>query len=194
MTTSENVDKIFPAFILAQSETAAAKKSSENPFFKSKYADLAEIIETAKPALIKNGLGIIQSPSGNGQAISVTCRIIHSSGQWIEDTITLTAVKSDPQAMGSAITYGRRYQLAALLNIAQEDDDGNNASGSAKGQKPEGPTLRQINLEEISKIIKLGKLSDEQIKKVRQMAGKSDATDALQEAQIMMEEWKNANS
>ena len=132
MTTSESVDKIFPAFIKAQAETGAAKKSSDNPFFKSNYADLAEIIETSKDALIKNDLGIIQSPSANGSAVSVTCRIVHASGQWIEDTITLTATKSDPQAMGTAITYGRRYQLAAMLNIAQEDDDGNKASEPVK--------------------------------------------------------------
>lgn len=128
MTTSEQVDKIFPALIKAQSEMGNAKKTSANPFFKSKYADLAEIIEVSKIVLTENGLGIIQSPIGNGNNIGVTARIIHESGQWIEDTITITPTKNDPQQAGSAITYARRYQLAALFNIAQEDDDGNSAT------------------------------------------------------------------
>lgn len=129
MITSEQVDKIFPALIKAQSEMGNAKKTTSNPFFKSKYADLAELIEVSKDTLIKNGLAIIQSPTGDGVKMSVTARIIHESGQWIEDAITLTPTKNDPQQAGSAITYARRYQLAALLNIAQEDDDGNTASG-----------------------------------------------------------------
>ena len=129
MVTSEQVDKIFPALIKAQSEMGKAKKTSNNPFFKSKYADLSEIIDVTKDVLTANGLGIIQSPGGNGAQITVTARIIHISGQWVEDTLTLNATKNDPQQAGSAITYGRRYQLAALFNIAQEDDDGNGASG-----------------------------------------------------------------
>lgn len=128
MITSEQVDKIFPALIKAQSEMGSAKKTTTNPFFKSKYADLSELIEVSKDVLTANGLGIIQSPGGDGVKITVTARIIHVSGQWVQDTITLTATKNDPQQAGSAITYARRYQLAALFNIAQEDDDGNKAS------------------------------------------------------------------
>lgn len=128
MITSEQVDKIFPALIKAQSEMGNAKKSSANPFFKSKYADLSEIIEVSKDVLSSNGIGIIQSPGGNGNNVTVTARVIHSSGQWIEDTISLPLTQNTPQAAGSAITYGRRYQLAALMNMAQEDDDGNTAS------------------------------------------------------------------
>ena len=96
MITSEQVDKIFPALIKAQSEMGKAKKTSNNPFFKSKYADLAEIIDVTKDVLTANGLGIIQSPGGNGSQITVTARIIHISGQWIEDTLTLNATKNDP--------------------------------------------------------------------------------------------------
>jgi hypothetical protein len=128
MTTSEQVDKIFQALVKAQSEMGKAKKVNDNHFFKSKYADLSELIEVSKDVLTSNGLAVIQSPGASGQAVTVTTRIIHSSGQWIEDAIALQAIKTDPQAIGSAITYARRYQLAALLNIAQEDDDGNSAS------------------------------------------------------------------
>ena len=137
MITSDQVDKIFPALIKAQSEMGNAKKSSANPFFKSKYADLSEIIDVSKESLSKNGIGIIQSPGGNGNTVTVTARLIHESGQWIEDTISLPLTQNTPQAAGSAITYGRRYQLAALMNMAQEDDDGNTAS-----EKPDPEFLK----------------------------------------------------
>jgi hypothetical protein len=153
MVTSEQVDKIFPALIKAQSEMGNAKKSAVNPFFKSKYADLAEIIEVSKGLLSENGLGVIQSPGGNGSSVTVTCRIIHVSGQWVEDTITLNATKNDPQSIGSAITYARRYQLAALFNIAQEDDDGNDSSGktdTAKNNTAKQEPQKNIELEKLT--------------------------------------------
>lgn len=153
MVTSEPVDKIFPALIKAQSEMGNAKKSAVNPFFKSKYADLAEIIEVSKTLLSENGLGVIQSPGGSGNSVTVTCRIIHVSGQWIEDTITMNATKNDPQSIGSAITYGRRYQLAALFNIAQEDDDGNEGSGksdNAKADTQKQEQQKNVDLERLS--------------------------------------------
>ena len=105
----------------------------------------------------------------------------------------------DPQQAGSAITYARRYQISAMLNIAQEDDDGNASSQplqkpvTIQTKKPE-ITLRQINLEEIQKIVALKKLTDEQVKKIREMAGRFDASEALQEAQIMLEEWNLSNA
>lgn len=151
MNTSEQVDKIFPALIKAQSEMGNAKKGTVNPFFKSKYADLAEIIEVSKSVLTENGLGVIQSPGGNGNTVTVTCRIIHVSGQWIEDVITLNAIKNDPQAIGSAITYGRRYQLAALFNIAQEDDDGNSASDGNRDTGNSKPSAQPSNKAETEK-------------------------------------------
>jgi len=135
MTTSESVDKIFPAFIKAQAEIGNPKKTKENTFFKAKYAELSDIIDMSKQVLHENGLCLIQSPEGNGQSITVIGRIIHTSGQWIEGAISLTPIKNDPQQAGSAITYARRYQISAMLNIAQEDDDGNKASGKTQEGK-----------------------------------------------------------
>lgn len=141
MISSVEVDKIYPALIKAQSEMGKAKKSSNNTFFKSKYADLAEIIEVSKDILFKNEMAIIQSPGGSESTASVTCRIIHASGQWLEGTITLPLAQNNPQQAGSAITYARRYQLAALMNMAQEDDDGNSAS-----EKPPVETTEFISV------------------------------------------------
>lgn len=141
MLSSNEVDKIYPALIKAQSEMGNAKKTSANPFFKSKYADLAEIIEVSKTVLFNNGMAIIQSPGSCENTASVTCRIIHISGQWLEGTITLPLAQNNPQQAGSAITYARRYQLAALMNMAQEDDDGQSAS-----EKPKEDTKEYIDL------------------------------------------------
>jgi hypothetical protein len=134
MITSELVDKIFPALVKAQSVIKNAPKNSENPFFKSRYADLATIIDVAKEPTANNGLAVLQSPSTEDGKVKITTRIIHESGQWVEDSISFTLQKTDPQSVGSAITYGRRYSLAAMLGIAQEDDDGNAGSDPSKTQ------------------------------------------------------------
>jgi hypothetical protein len=135
MITSESVDKIFPALVKAQSMVKNAPKNADNPFFNSKYADLATIIDTAKEPTSHNGLAVLQSPSTEDGKVKITTRIIHDSGQWVEDSITFTLHKTDPQSVGSAITYGRRYALAAMLGIAQEDDDGNRSSDTTANTK-----------------------------------------------------------
>ena len=128
MNKSESINEIAKAMASFQGEVENAKKTADNPYFKSKYADLAEIWDTIRPALTKNGLAIMQIPSAEGQKVKITTLATHSSGQWIEGELEITATKGDPQAIGSAITYGRRYALAAFCGIAQEDDDGNKAS------------------------------------------------------------------
>jgi len=142
MTSSNDLDKIAPALAAFQSEVSNPKKTADNPFFKSKYADLDEIINTVRPTLSAHGLFVIQSPEGEGSAAKVTTRIMHTSGQWLEGTISLTAVKADPQGMGSAITYARRYSLAAFLGLAQDDDDGNSASGKTTAREPTKPSTK----------------------------------------------------
>ena len=134
MKTSESCDKIYPALIAAQAEMENALKKSENPYFKSHYADLSEVLSVAKPALHHHGLAVLQSPSTVDGRVIITTRICHESGQWIESELSLTPLKTDPQSIGSAITYGRRYSLSSLLGIAQEDDDGN-AAATAPTQK-----------------------------------------------------------
>lgn len=145
MTSSNEIDKIALALVAFQEEVGNPKKTADNPFFKSKYADLDEIINTIRPTLAKNGLCIIQSPEGEGSMAKVTTRILHSSGQWIEGTLSLTAVKNDPQGMGSAITYARRYSLAGICGLAQEDDDGNSASGKESGHQAAPTPLNAKN-------------------------------------------------
>lgn len=109
------------------------KKETVNPFFKSKYADLAGVIEATDEGLSKNGLAIVQSPMLNGSSVTVTTMIVHSSGQWMRADLTLPMDKTTAQAAGAAITYARRYSYQAFVSVAADvDDDGNHASGKSK--------------------------------------------------------------
>jgi hypothetical protein len=125
MDKSESIKELATALAKAQSEMGNAKKSSENPYFKSKYADLAEVLDTVKPLLSKHGLSVVQMPGYEGPQVTVTTVLMHSSGEYISEVAKVTPVKPDPQSIGSAITYLRRYALASFAGIAQEDDDAN---------------------------------------------------------------------
>ncbi len=135
MTTAGSIGKIAEALAKAQGKIENAKKTEANPFFKSHYADLANIINVVRGPLTENGIAFVQGVSCEGDVVHVATRLIHSSGEWIEDTISIKAVKSDPQGMGSATTYARRYGLAAIVGVAQEDDDANEASGKTPARQ-----------------------------------------------------------
>jgi hypothetical protein len=117
------------AFVAAQMATEAVKKAATNPAFKSKYADLSEVVEAVVPALNKAGIGVMQFPSYDGELVGVTTVLMHESGATVTGTLHLRPSKSDPQGVGSAVTYARRYALLAMTGAAPEDDDGNSASG-----------------------------------------------------------------
>ena len=126
---SSSIGKLAEALSKAQGKMENAKKDSLNPHFKSKYADLASIIDEIRIPFSTNGLSFVQSihPTENG--IRLITKILHVSGEWIESEIPLLFSKQDMQGFGSALTYARRYGLSALVGIAQEDDDGNHAGG-----------------------------------------------------------------
>lgn len=131
---SEALDKLIPALIQAQGELQHAAKASSNPHFKSKYADLATVLDTCKPVLQANGLAIThQRMSVNGGEYLVTS-LWHSSGQYLQSTSKLMPSKQDPQGYGSAMTYARRYDLSALIGLASDDDDGNAASSGVANE------------------------------------------------------------
>lgn len=137
---SEHIGELAKALVEFQSELSPAVKSSQNPFFKSYYADLGSIWDAIRPLLKKNGLAVIQSgvsePDGH-EGLKTT--LMHTSGQWISGTWLLKNAKpNDPQAQGSAITYLRRYSLAAILGVVADDDDGE----SATERKAKAETLK----------------------------------------------------
>lgn len=129
---SEKIDLLVKALIKAKSEFSKVEKQRENPFYKSKYADLGTIDEAVTPALHKNGLAVIQTTAISGIQPVLVTTLAHESGQFITGEYPLNPVKNDPQALGSATTYARRYSLSAMLTVvADDDDDGNAASAPA---------------------------------------------------------------
>ena len=124
------INEIATALSAFQGEVESVKKDGNNPFFKSKYATLAGIMETIRTPLSKNGLAVTQFPLPNGQLTTI---LMHKSGQYMKATYSMTPKDVSPQAMGSVITYMRRYAISAVLGIATEDDDdGNAASGKSE--------------------------------------------------------------
>ena len=128
LTTSDEIGELAKALSVARKDFKPVIKDASNPFFKSKYADLAGVIESTSEALSKNGLVVIQSPRLKENRVSVTTLLAHSSGQWLRDELELPLSKFDAQGAGSAITYARRYAYQAIVGVAAEDDDGNAAS------------------------------------------------------------------
>lgn len=149
MQTSEQINELATALAKAQGEITGALKDSANPFFKSKYADLASCWDACREALSKNGLSVLQSPHVDAEGLTVTTMLMHSTGQWIRNDLKVIPKDDTPQGIGSALTYARRYALTALVGIAQVDDDGNAASGRGNGHaephKPQGDVGKNIS-------------------------------------------------
>jgi hypothetical protein len=174
MEHSEQLEKLGVALAKAQDEMVGAKKGSDNPFFKSKYADLTSVWQACKEALHNNGLSVIQAPISEDGRIGVSTMLLHSSGQYIKDKFTLGVKKeNDPQADGSSITYARRYALAAFVGVCPADDDAEGAMNRSKKQQrqknsmgydvpnhepPKVPSLYEQLKKELDENAKLGGL------------------------------------
>ena len=135
MDKSDSIKNIAIAMCKAQGEMGGAVKGANNPFFKSKYADLGEVIKVVKEPFANNGLSFIQFPINDGDKIGVETILMHDSGEWLSGSFTVKASKQDAQGAGSVITYCKRYGLQAVAGIPSEDDDGNSAS--QQNAKPE---------------------------------------------------------
>jgi hypothetical protein len=134
MQTSNEINEIAGALALAQMEIENASKNSANPHFRSKYADLAEVLNTVRPVFAKHGIAVIQAPEYGEGVAHVQTTLAHKSGQWMRCDTSAPVTKQDAQGIGSAITYCRRYGLAAMAGVAQEDDDAN-AAVAGPGKK-----------------------------------------------------------
>lgn len=145
---SQTISEIAKALAKAQGEFDTAKKSATNPHFRSKYADLTAVWDALRDILPKFGLSVIQSlmPQDDGKTLLITT-LLHSSGEWFKSYAPLMIDKANSQGMGSAISYMRRYSLAAICGIVQDDDDGNAAS------KPIVPEKRVCVTEQQAKIL-----------------------------------------
>tara|TARA_R110000787_G_scaffold283316_1_gene395936 strand:+ start:398 stop:976 length:579 start_codon:yes stop_codon:yes gene_type:complete len=134
MEKSESIKNIAIAMCKAQSEMGGAHKGANNPFFKSKYADLGEVIKVVKEPFANNGLSFVQFPINDGDKVGIETILMHESGEWLSGSFTVKASKQDAQGAGSVITYCKRYSLQAVAGIPSEDDDGNAASPQQQQQ------------------------------------------------------------
>lgn len=164
------------AFILATAEMDNPKKVANNPAFKSKYADLPEMLSVVKPLLSAHGMAVVQSPVSDGDSIGVATKV-YGYGEVLDfGAFTVPLVKKDAQGAGSAITYCRRYSLGAIFGLAQEDDDGNAASTPAK--KPPTKAAHVLAFEAWFASVKELGWSTEQIKAhVLKVTGKAKSAD-----------------
>lgn len=145
LTMGGDTAALFTALAKAQGEMGAAKKSAANPHFKSKFADLATVLDAILPALNKHGLALVQMPGKADGNVTLTTMITHSSGGWLmSKAATDMGRGSGPQAVGSAITYLRRYCAQAALALPAEDDDGERAEGRDPYQRaPRGGDFKK---------------------------------------------------
>jgi hypothetical protein len=136
------MDAIVPALLAAQAQIGPVPKGAKNPHFQSRYADLSDVLEAVRGPLAAHEILVLNPvrPEGDGR-LEIACVLMHASGQWVRSRIVLPANVLKPQEIGSALTYYRRYLLAALLSVATEDDDGTAASRPAPAT-PAGVTPR----------------------------------------------------
>lgn len=159
MNKSEQINELASALNKAQAEMGGAVKDSSNPFFKSKYADLASVIEACKEELTKHGLSISQLVTSDEQGKSyVETVLLHSSGQWIASKMLLHLAKTDMQGLGSAISYARRYSLQSILNIPAVDDDAESTIDRSKESHPGANLTHSGELsQDLKELLELGK-------------------------------------
>jgi hypothetical protein len=149
MNKSESIAALAAALATAQGEVENASKNAKNPHFRNAYADLAEILNTVRPVFSKHGLSLVQMPSFSDGVCHVETLLTHASGEWISNTASAPVGKLDAQGVGSAITYLRRYSLAAFCGIAQEDDDGNAAASGRAVNAPVSAPKPQVTPESV---------------------------------------------
>ena len=178
MKKSETIIELSKAFAKMQMELEQPLKNANNPFFKSKYVPLENVVDSITRASSKHGLSFTQFPSSdeNGN-VTVGTMVMHESGEWIEyDPICLKPVKNDPQAVGSAITYAKRYALSAIFGITSDnDDEGNEATQLGKATSKavpnkQVPTTNNKIPKEVAKAYKDG------VQSVIDRTGKNDGS------------------
>lgn len=151
------------AFLEAYSQMPDPKKNSENPAFKRegkpmKYADLEAFLDVAKPILVAVGFALVQPPVNEGDRVGVHTYLQYKTGEVMDfGTFTVALAKQDPQGAGSAITYCRRYSVAAIFGLAQEDDDANGASNKPSQTAPAAQPANLATDKQVTLIFALAK-------------------------------------
>jgi hypothetical protein len=172
--SSEQINELATALAKAQSEIEAADKTGFNPHFASKFSTLTAIWDAIRAPLTKNGLSVTQLMESHEKELFVKTVMLHSSGQSISSMIPVLSKDRTPQSMGSAITYARRYSLAAICGVTQEDDDANAAQGIQSQSPAPGPIVAPPI--QIKPVPHYGP-SDSQLKRLHALKSKSGWTD-----------------
>ena len=152
---SQEMTELAKALLNVQREMSPATKDGKNPFTKSSYATLNSVMESCRDALLKNNIWLCQYPVpiDNPECIGLMTKLTHTdSGQWQASLAVVPLPKADPQGMGSAITYARRYAITAMLGMITEDDDGESAKATIKNKKPtptEADPFSEVSVENI---------------------------------------------
>lgn len=178
MAQSETIGALAKALSLAQGKMGHALKDQENAAFKrgqqvSKYADLASIIDVVRGPLAEHGLSYVQPLYPHETLVHVGTVLMHESGEWITSAVYLSPSAKTPHAIGSCITYGRRFLLAAIAGVAQADDDGNGASG-VNGPSPDEIALVNV-IESAERADSLESLKEVYDKGLARFTGNMDA-------------------
>ena len=137
MRHSEGIAQLAAALASAQSELRSIAKDRTNPHFRNRYATLDAIMDTVRPVLAAHGLSVVQGveeSAGDVRGVTVETMLLHKSGEWVASSVFMPLAKADPQGVGSAMTYGRRYGVSAMLALATDEDDDGNAG--SQGGKP----------------------------------------------------------
>jgi hypothetical protein len=144
VTSSETTKYLAPALVAAHKALKPISKDGKNPAFRSRYATLDGIMETVRPALAAHGLAVVQGvvhpETGEGGrlvGIMVETRLIHTSGEWLASVVPVPVAKGDAHGLGSALSYGRRYGISALLALSTDEDDDGNAAAKAPPARQE---------------------------------------------------------
>lgn len=153
---SESINELATALSKAQGEITPASKGNVNPHFKSRYADLSSIWDACREPLSRHGLSVLQTmgTSDSGQLMLITT-LVHSSGQWFKSYAPIISARSDSQGVGSALTYMRRYSLAAMVGVAPDDDDAEAAQGRHIQNYTAKPKASQVEKMSESQVVYL---------------------------------------
>ena len=153
---SESIGNLALALSKAQGEMSNAAKDANNPHFKSRYADLASIMDACRSPLAKHGLAVSQLPCReNDGSVGLTTILLHESGEFLGSSLTARPAQENPQVVGSLLTYLRRYALAAIVGVVSDDDDGEAAAAPARKPAPrqEPPQAFMRNVTEVASVL-----------------------------------------
>lgn len=169
---SEQINELMTALAKAQGVMKPAIKDSTNPHFKSQYADLASVWEACREALSSNGLSVVQILDFAGEKQVLVTILGHSSGQWIKSIIALPIQRPGPQELGSCLSYTRRYSLAAMVGVFQDDDDGERAQTPYRNNLVSKTIIKPKQVEK-------SPLSEEQLARLDVLVGEMDDKEYL---------------